>query len=80
MTGDSNIQQLTFLFHIFSEALDNQSDIRVVYCDIRKAFDRVWHTDLWLNYQELELLGTFCSGFKTVSDCQQCVVVNGQCS
>ena len=27
-------------------ALDEGKEIRVVFCDISKAFDRVWHNDL----------------------------------
>ena len=37
--GDSTVYQLAHLYHIFSEALDKQKDIRVVFCDISKAFD-----------------------------------------
>jgi hypothetical protein len=27
----------------FGKALDEGKEIRVVFCDISKAFDRVWH-------------------------------------
>ena len=39
--GDSTINQLTFLHNVFSQALDNGKEVRVVFCDISKAFDRV---------------------------------------
>ena len=44
--GDSTTNQLTYLYNTFIEALDHGKEIRVVFFDIRKAFDRVWHTGL----------------------------------
>ena len=44
--GDSTTNQLTFLYNTFSEALDSGKEVRVVFCDISKAFDRVWHKGL----------------------------------
>ena len=44
--GDSTVNQLTFLYNTFCQALDMGKEGRVVFCDIRKAFDRVWHAGL----------------------------------
>ena len=44
--GDSTVNQLTFLYNIFCRALDDGKEARVVFCDISKAFDRVWHAGL----------------------------------
>ena len=44
--GDSTVNQLAHLYHLFSEALDKKKDIWIVFCDISKAFDRVWHKGL----------------------------------
>jgi hypothetical protein len=41
--GDSAINQLLFITNEFGKALDEGKEIRVVFCDISKAFDRVWH-------------------------------------
>ena len=41
--GDSTVNQLTFLYNIFCQALDSGKEVRTVFCDISKAFDRVWH-------------------------------------
>ena len=41
--GDSTVNQLTYLYNAFSQALDIGKEVRVVFCDISKAFDRVWH-------------------------------------
>jgi len=46
VTVDSTINQLTYLYHTFCEALDSGKEVRVVFCDVSKAFDRVWHTGL----------------------------------
>ena len=40
------LNQLTFLYNTFCQALDIGKEVRVVFCDIRKAFDRVWHAGL----------------------------------
>ena len=44
--GDSTVNQLAYLYHVFSHALDRKKDVRIVFCDISKAFDRVWHEGL----------------------------------
>ena len=41
MPGDSTVNQLTFLYNIFCQALYANKEIRVVFCDISKAFDNV---------------------------------------
>ena len=46
ISGDSTENQLTFLYHTFCEALDSGKEVQVVFCDIGKAFDHVWHTGL----------------------------------
>lgn len=45
-TGDSTINQLTFLCNEFSKAIDDNKEIRLVFLDISKAFDKVWHRGL----------------------------------
>jgi hypothetical protein len=44
--GDSAINRLLSLTNEFGKALDEGKEIRVVFCDISKAFDRVWHKGL----------------------------------
>ena len=44
--GDSTVNQLTYLYNTFCQALDSGKEVRVVFCDIKKAFDRVWHAGL----------------------------------
>ena len=40
---DSTVYQLLCLASEFYKALDMEKDIRIVFCDISKAFDKVWH-------------------------------------
>ena len=42
--GDSIVNRLTYIYHIFAEAIDYKKDIHIVFCDISKAFDIVCHT------------------------------------
>ena len=41
--GDSTVNQLLFLVHQIYLAFEHRKEVRVVYLDISKAFDRVWH-------------------------------------
>ena len=41
--GDSTVNQLVDIYNTFCKALDNVLEVRAVFCDISKAFDRVWH-------------------------------------
>ena len=47
--GDSTVNQLVDIYNTFSKALDNGLEIRAIFCDISKAFDRVWHKGLLAN-------------------------------
>ena len=40
---DSNINQLAYPCNEFAKAIDESKEIRVVFLDISKAFDRVWY-------------------------------------
>ena len=43
---DSTINQLAYLCNEFAKAIDESKEIRVVFLDISKAFNRVWHKGL----------------------------------
>ena len=79
--GDSTVYQLMHLYHIFTEALDKQKDIRVVFCDISKAFDRVWHPSLLCKLSRVGISGKLLDWFTNyLNNRQQRVVINGQFS
>ena len=44
--GHSTVYQLTFIVHQIYEALENGKEVRMVFLDISKAFDKVWHKGL----------------------------------
>ena len=76
--GDSTENQLTFLYHTFCEALDAGKEVRAVFCDISKAFDRVWHTGLLYKLRAAGVTGNVLQWFKNyLSDRKQRVVLPG---
>lgn len=52
--GDSTVNQLVEIYDKIISSLDRGKDIRFIFCDISKAFDRVWHLGL---IHKLEGLG-----------------------
>ena len=79
--NDSTINQLAYLYHSFCKALDMKKDIRIVYCDITKAFDRVWHEGIIYKLKNLGIVGNLLTFFENyLSNRKQRVVINGQCS
>ena len=47
ISGGSTVNQLTYLYNTFSQTIDFRKEVRVVFCDISKAFGRVWHEGLF---------------------------------
>ena len=45
-TGNSTVMQFVYLVHKIYEALEEGSEMRAVFLDISKSFDRVWHRGL----------------------------------
>ena len=44
--GDSTTNQLVSIYHDVCTALENQTDIQLIFVDISKAFDKVWRKGL----------------------------------
>ena len=44
--GDSTVNQLVDIYNTIISSLDKGKDVRFIFCDISKAFDKVWHKDL----------------------------------
>ena len=42
-SGDSATNQLLEIYHTIISNLDKGRDVKLVFCDISKVFDRVWH-------------------------------------
>ena len=77
--GDSTINQLLFLYNEFSRALDEGKEVRTVFFDISKAFDRVWHKGLLHKIESLGIKGNLLLWVKSyLSGRKQRVVINGK--
>ena len=46
MPGSSTLCQLVEIYHKFCNYVDEGKEVRVVFLDISRAFDRVWHKGL----------------------------------
>ena len=76
--GDSTVNQLAYLYDSFSQALDFGKEVRVVFCDISKDFDCVWHEGLLKKLEAAGISGhllTWCRSY--LSDRRQRVVLPG---
>ena len=56
--GDSSVNQLVELYNTFCRALDKGKEVCFVFCDISKAFDRVWHRGLIAKLKHYGILWT----------------------
>lgn len=79
--GDSTVNQLVYMVHKIYDAFERGKEVRMVYLDISKAFDRVWHKGLLLKLKTIgirdPLLGWLTS---YLSQRKQRVVIDGQSS
>ena len=46
LPGSSTVTQLIEIYNIFHSAISKNKEIHIVFLDISKAFDRVWHKGL----------------------------------
>ena len=77
--GDSYINQLLSITHEIYKSFDESFEVREVFLDISKAFDRVWHDDLIFKPQENEISGKLLLRLKDfLKSRKQRVVLNGQ--
>ena len=61
--------------------MDSGKEVRTVFCDISKAFDRVWHKCLLHKLSGIGCSDIVVQWFASyLSGRQQCVVINGQSS
>ena len=81
--GDSTINQLISITHTIFGAFDCNPplDVRSVYLDISKAFDRVWHDGLIYKLKRCGVSGQLlCLIQDFLRNRKQRTVLNGQCS
>ena len=61
--GDSTVDQLLFLYNAVCKALDAGKEVRVIFCDIGKAFDRVRHAGLIHKLRAVGISGNLLDWF-----------------
>jgi len=76
--GSSTVTQLVEIYNEFCKAIDNGKEIRVVFLDISKAFDRVWHKGLLHKLEKAGIKGKLLLWLEDYLKCrQQRVLING---
>ena len=77
--GDSCTSQLLSIAHEILSAFDDGHEVRGVFLDISKAFDRVWHKGLLFKLQINGMSGEMITLIKSFLSCRkQKVVLNRQ--
>ncbi len=78
--GDGTINQLTYIIHTIYRALDMGKEIRMVFLDLSKAFDKVWYRGLIHKLENLGVCDPLLSWFCTYrSNRIQRVTIEGHC-
>ncbi|MCG7883757.1 MAG: reverse transcriptase family protein [Candidatus Thiodiazotropha endolucinida] len=76
--GDSTVNQLVDIYNTFCKALDDGLEVRAIFCDISKAFDRVWHKGLLFKLKRAGINGLLLDWLEDyLSDRKQRVVIPG---
>ena len=79
--GDSCINQLLSINHEILNAVDKGLDIRGIFLDISKAFDKVWRDGLIFKLRQNGISGDIINILQDfLRNRKQRVVLNGQCS
>ena len=79
--GDSTVNQLIDIYNTFCKALNEGKQVRCIFCDISKAFDRVWHKGLLFKLQSAGVSGSLLTWFSDyLTDRKQKVVLPGASS
>ena len=81
--GDSTTNQLLYLVDEIHQAFDSIEclEVRAVFLDISKAFDKVWHDGLIFKLKQNGISGSLLKLFQNYkSNRKQCVVINGSIS
>lgn len=76
LPGHSTSHQLIELMHEILLALDNHELICLIFCDVSKAFDRVWLRELSFKLERYDIKGPLLDWLKSyISDREQRVLI-----
>jgi hypothetical protein len=76
--GDSPVNQLAFIYNSFCKAIDEGKEIRAIFFDISKAFDRVWHKGLLAKLKSAGITGNLLLWFSSyLTNRRQRVILPG---
>ena len=76
--GDSTVNQLVDIYNTIFSSLDKGKDVRFIFCDISKAFDKVWHKGLLSKLKTYGVSGNILGWIENyLCDRQQKVVIDG---
>ena len=76
---ESTVNQLLYLVHQIYTSLGNGDDILIIFLDISKAFDRVYHEGLLHKLESLGISGQLLCWLRSyLSGRKQRVVIKGQ--
>ena len=73
--GDSTVNQLVDIYNTFCKALDERKEVRAIFCNVSKAFDRVWHKGLLYKLQTFGISGPLLAWFNEYLDSRRQRVV-----
>jgi len=72
LPGRSTITQLIEVYHMFCASIDNGKEVRVIFLDISKAFDQVWHKGILHKLENAGITGQLHRRFQDyLTECQQ---------
>ena len=66
--GDSTVNQLVDIYNTFCKALDEGKEVSAIFCDISKAFDRVWYKGLLFKLEAVGIRGSLLNWFTDYLD------------
>ena len=62
---DSTVMQLVYIVNKIYQALEKGHEVRVVFLDISKAFDKVWHRGLLAKLKSIGINGSLLQWFES---------------
>ena len=76
--NDSTINQLLKIIHQIYQDVNDGNDTCLVFLDVSKAFDKVWHEGLLFKIKQMGITGSLLDWLQSyISERHQKVVLNG---